>query len=427
MVEFKFPDVGEGIMEGEVVEWLVKVGDTVAEDQDIVKVETDKAVVDLPSPASGKVVKIFKKAGETVKVGEVLVQIGGASKAVKEKPKKSSSVVGELEVAQDEPKKKKVSKVKSIKKTATTKKSSGKALALPAVRKLAAELGVDLSTVTGSGPKGRVLAKDLKFALSKESSASSESAPTKTKSSVPRVVKKYDMWGYVDRIPLKGVRKAIKENMEMQARIPTVTHMDDIDVTDLYYLRKKEKKNMPEGVNLTFLPFVMKAVILAAKKFPIVYGVIDGDDIVVKKYHNIGIAVATTVGLMVPIVKGADKKSIHSLAEEIQGLAEKARKRELDLMDFKGGSFTITNVGSIGGTYATPILNPGESSILALGRIQDKPLVFGKRIKSVKIRKVLPISLTFDHSVYDGAEAARFANAVKEYLEDPHFLLLDMA
>jgi pyruvate dehydrogenase E2 component (dihydrolipoamide acetyltransferase) len=440
MVEqFKFPDVGEGITEGEVVEWLVKEGDQVTEDQDIVKIETDKAVVNLPSPATGTILKIYKKQGETIKVGEVLVDIGSSgekSSAPKEevketpsekpkiekKPKtkpvaeNAGSVVGELEVGTDEIEA--PQEAKSI-----AKKISSKVKALPAVRKLAKELGVDLNTIEGSGENGRILAKDLRSAFSQ----GGEQRDTEHLAKVaPKVVKKYDMWGYVDRVPLKGMRKKIKENMEIQARIPTVIHMDEIDVTDLYNLRKREKKKMPEGVNLTFLPFVIKALIIAAKKYPIVFSVLEGEEIIIKKYYNIGIAVATDDGLIVPVLKGTDQKSISQMAKELQDLAQKARERTLDLMDLKGSAFTITNVGSIGGLFATPIINPGESSILGLGRIHDKPVVSGNRIKTIKVRKVLPISLAFDHRVYDGAHAALFVNALKEYLEDPEHLLLEL-
>jgi pyruvate dehydrogenase E2 component (dihydrolipoamide acetyltransferase) len=447
VTQFTFPDVGEGITEGEIVAWLVKEGDTVKEDQNIVKVETDKAVVDLPAPASGKIIKIYKKQGETVNVGEVLVDIGSegekampkVEKAPKPEPKKvpkpvtkkSQSVIGELEEAEEEaPKpvtKKSQSVVGELEEAEDTPKPVTKKVApskgvkvMPAVRKLAQELNIDLSTIKGTGPKGRILAKDIK------SSKRSLQKVSHTKTSEVTIKKKYDMWGYVDRIPLKGMRKTIAQHMTQQASIPMVTHTDEIDVTKLYYLRKKEKKKAPEGVNLTYLPFIMKAIIVASKKYPLVNSTLAEEEIIVKKYHSFGIAVATKEGLIVPVVKRAETKTLFQLAEEIQNLAERGRKRELDIMDLKGGSFTITNVGSIGGLFATPILNTGEASILALGRIYDKPVVVGNRVKRITSRKVLPVSLTFDHRIYDGATAALFMNMVKEFLEEPEFLMMDL-
>ena len=228
------------------------------------------------------------------------------------------------------------------------------------------------------------------------------------------------MWGYIDHKPLKGMRKKIKENMELQAKIPMVTHMDEIDVSKLWKVRKKEMKKVKD-IKITFLPFIIKAVIEGLKKNPILNATLTPEEIIVKKYYNIGIAVATEQGLIVPVLKGADQKNILKLAKEIQDLAQRARDRSLDLQDLKGGTFTITNVGSIGGLFANPILNPGEAAILALGRIHDKVVVVGGKIQ---VRKVLPISLTFDHRILDGAHAALFANTLKEYLEDPARLLL---
>lgn len=421
--QFKFPDVGEGIQEGEIVEWLVKEGDSVKEDQNIVKVETDKAVVELPSPVSGKILKIYHKQGDTVKVGEALVDIGASGEKVAAAPKvevpkkkaKGQSVVGELEEAEDEEDsncKGGICKPPEL----ANMKPTNKVKAMPAVRKLAKEKGIDLSKVKGSGKDGKILKADL------ESTPKVEAKPAKVK-----VTKKYDMWGYVDRKPLKGMRKAIAENMMKQAALPLVTHMDEADATRLYKLRTREKKKVPEGVKLTFLPFIIKAVVLALKKHPILNTSLEEDTIIYKKYFNIGIAVATEDGLIVPVIKGADKKSIIDIAKEIQTLAQKARDRKLDLMDLKGSTFTITNVGSIGGLFATPIPNPGDAAILALGRMYDKPHVVGKKIKAIRERKSLPMSLTFDHRILDGAHAALFVNSIKEYLEDPDFLMLGLA
>ncbi|HIH14625.1 MAG TPA: 2-oxo acid dehydrogenase subunit E2 [Nanoarchaeota archaeon] len=405
--QFKFPDVGEGIHEGHIVSWLVKEEDLVKEDQVLVKVETDKAVVELPSPAAGKILKIYFKAGDIVKVGQVLVDIGSEGEKIKPQkeipkvlPKKGQSVVGELEEATEE-----ISAPKEKKSKAVSKQIK----ALPKVRKLAKEMNIDLSTIQGSGKQGEIVESDLK----KEPSIQKQI----------QVTKKYDMYGYVDRIPLQGLRAQIKINMEKQAAIPIVTHMDEIDVTVLGNIREKEKKKYKD-IKLTFLPYIIKAVIGSLKENKLLNASLEQDAIVLKKYYNIGIAVATEEGLIVPVVKGAEKKSLLDIAKEIQKLSEQARQRTLDLMDIKGSTFTITNIGSIGGRFATPMLNIGESAILALGKIYEKPLVINGKIQ---IRKVLPVSIAFDHRILDGAHAALFTNKMKEYLEDPDQLMLELS
>jgi len=423
--DFKFPDVGEGISEGEVVKWRVKEGDSVKQDQVLVEVETDKAVVEIPSPREGKILKIHHKEGDTVKVGEVLVSIGEkgekapekAEKPEKEEKKKESfGVVGEIPEEIEETK----GLEKMTAKTNGKKLSPGRveALALPAVRRLARELGVGLEEVQGSGSRGRITEEDVRGAA-KAPAGKKEMAKAK-------VTKKYDMWGYVDRIPVKGIRKATARRMsEAVSSAALVTHMDECDVTRLWEIREKEKgKAKVAGVHLTFMPFILKAAVQALKKHPYLNSSMDKEteEVVLKKYYNIGIAVDLEGGLVVPVVKGVDQKSILQLGKEIQELAEKARKRKIDLADLKGGTFTITNVGVLGGVFATPIPNHPEAAILATGRIQEKPLILEGRIQA---RRVLPISLTFDHRILDGAEAARFTNTLKKYLEDPEFLLME--
>lgn len=403
--QFKFPDVGEGIHEGHIVSWLVKEGDTVKEDQTLVKVETDKAVVELPSPVAGKILKIYTQAGSVVKVGEVLVDIGNeAEKPMKEIPKtplkKGQSVVGELEEATE---------IKAAPKESKTKSLSKEIKALPSVRKMAKDRNIDLSTIQGSGKQGEIIESDLK----KEPLVQKQI----------QITKKYDMFGYVDRIPLQGLRAQIKINMEKQAAIPIVTHMDEIDVSKLWAIREKEKAKVKE-IKLTFLPYIIKAVIGSLKENKLLNASLEQDAIVIKKYYNIGVAVATEEGLIVPVVKGADKKSLLDIAKEIQKLSNQAKERTLDLMDLKGSTFTITNIGSVGGLYATPILNIGEAAILALGKIYEKPLVVKGKIQ---VRKVLPVSVAFDHRICDGAHAALFTNKLKSYLEDPDSLMLELS
>ncbi len=400
--EFKFPDVGEGITEGEIVKWFVKEGDEVKEHQALGEIETDKAIVEMPSPYSGVVLKIAPKEGDTVKVGDTLVVIGEKGESVQEtkpeekKPEmKPAGVVGYLEEASEEETKPEV-------------KQEG-VLATPAVRKLAKELNVDLSKIKGTGPEGRITEEDVK-AVKKEPEL--------------KIMRKYDMWGYIDRISLKGIRKVISEHMTKSAfTAPHVTHFDETDVTKLAQVREEMKKEAEmKGIKLTYLPFVVKAVIAGLKQYPRINASLDegNETIIVKKYYNISIAADTEAGLMVPVIKGADQKSIYDIAREASELAEKCRNRTIDLMDLKGGSFTITNIGSIGGIFATPIINYPEVAILMTGKMFEKLVLEGDKIK---VKKIMPLSLSFDHRVVDGADAARFVNVVKENLENPEMIL----
>ena len=401
--EFKFPDVGEGIHEGELVKWLVNEGDFIKEDQAIAKIETDKAIVEIPSPKSGKVLKLHFKEGDTIKVGETLVTIGeeGEKVSVKTPERKTTSVVGELEESEQRlviPKKEKREIFTGV-------------LATPLVRALAKELNVDINTVRGTGDGGRITEEDVRNSTGKE-----------IKKEV-KVVRKYNIYGYVERIPLKGVRKAVAKKMvESVMSAVHVVHIDEADVTELSILREKEKIIASQkGVKLTFMPYIIKAVIDSLKQHPYLNSTLEGEEIVLKKYYNIGIAVDTEDGLIVPVIKIADSKSLYDLAKEVENLAELARERKLDLGDMQGGTFTITNIGSIRGLYATPIINYPEAAILGLGRIYEKPVAIGGK---VQVRNVLPLSLSFDHRILDGAEAAKFIDLVIKHLENPDMLMV---
>jgi pyruvate dehydrogenase E2 component (dihydrolipoamide acetyltransferase) len=410
--EFKFPDVGEGITEGEIVKWLVKEGDKVKEDDVIVQVETDKAVVDIPSPKSGEVLKINFNEGDNIKVGEVLVVIGekGEKVSSKKESSKGHSVVGQLEEADES------EEVLPQRRVMSGEQQTQKVLAAPAIRRLASDKGVDLLKINGSGPNGRILRKDVESISGKV-----EVIPQQAIS----VKKKYDDYGYIERVPMKGIRKSIADHMVQSVKeAPQVTSMEDIDVTKLWKIRSKEKKKLEKDeVKLTFLPYIVKAVISSLKENPVFNSSIEGNEILIKKYFNIGIATETEVGLMVPVVKIAERKGIVELAKEINNLADKARSRKIDIMDLKGGTFTITNYGSVGGNYGVPIINYPEAAILGVGRIFDRAVLDSKtgKIRNVKI---LPVSFTFDHRIADGAQAARFLKALRMFLEDPdHFLL----
>ncbi|MEK6925534.1 MAG: dihydrolipoamide acetyltransferase family protein [Nanoarchaeota archaeon] len=401
--EFRLPDIGEGIAEALIVEWLVKEGDNVRADQVIVKIETDKAVADIPTPISGTILKINFAKGETVNVGAVLCVIGSSEEKVQNKVVNEKPVEKKIERV--------VEKIESL---------DGKILALPAVRKVASQKGINLNNVKGSGPNGQIIMSDLDRSGFTEVTKIVET---------PRpagitAVRKYDMFGYVERVPIKGVRKTIAQNMiNSLKQTAQVTAMEDIDVSRLWDIRKKEKEHFAiEGVKLTFMPFIIKAVVKALQKHHKVNSSLEGDNIVLKKYYNIGVAVQTDAGLIVPVLKIAERKSISDIAKEIESLAEKARNRTIDIMDLKGSTFTITNYGSVGGTYATPIINIGESAILGTGRIFDR-VVLDEKTGKVRNAKILPISLTFDHQILDGAEATEFIETLKEYLEEPEYLL----
>ena len=387
--EFKFPDIGEGLTEGEIVRWLVKEGDEIKEGQPLVEVETDKALAEIPSPRSGVILGILAKEKEIVKVGQVIVVFGekGESvaapekvppeKAPAEKPAppsrpKSVGVVGELEEAPEEvpPQEIKAEPVRPA-------QVGEHVMATPAMRGLAKELGVDIDKVKGTGLEGRVVEKDVRQAAEKGE------APPEPEKKITKV-KKYDLYGYVERIPLRGVRRAIAKAMvKSMYTAPHVTAIDEADVTELWKIKEKEKKAAEKkGIKLTLLPFVIKAVIAGLEAHPYLNATLDDEheEILLKKYFNIGFATDTPEGLMVPVVKNAKDKSILQLAEEVAQLADKARNRKIDLADLKGGTFTITNYGTIRGIYGTPVINHPEVAILGVGKAREIPAVRNKKV-----------------------------------------------
>ncbi|MCZ7397673.1 MAG: dihydrolipoamide acetyltransferase family protein [Candidatus Methanoperedens sp.] len=384
MVDIKFPDVGEGITEGTLVKWLVKTGDEVKADQAVAEIETDKAIVEIPTPKGGKIVKLYGKEGDIIKVGSTIVALALPGEEIGAKPPEVPSRV----------------------------------LASPATRRLAREFSVDISGVAGSGPGGRVTDEDIrKFAEVKPE--------IKPEAVLPEALPEMKL--AEERIPIKGIRKTIADRMVKSLfTAPHVVSMDEADVTELVSLREKEKKLAEEkGVKLTYLAFIIKAATVALKQHPYLNASLDAqkNEIVLKRYYNIGIAVDTPEGLMVPVIKNADQKSIMELAKETEKLAEEARTRKIKLSDLKGNTFTITNIGSIGGLFSTPIINPPDVAILGVHRIRDIPVAINGE---VKIRKIMPLVLSFDHRVLDGAQAARFMNTLIDHLRDPDLLLLDV-
>ena len=410
--EFRFPDVGEGITEGEVVRWLVKEGDEVAVDQTLAEIETDKAVVEMPSPYAGTILKLHFKEKDLIKVGQTLVTIGEKGEVPAEAATAApSATTGSTGLSATSGS----GLPRAVPGTAAAPGSPGEILATPKVRALAKELGIEISGVRGSGPGGRVTEDDVR---------SFRPAPAERKPG-PKVKVKYDLFGTLERIPLRGVRRATAKKMrESLDHAAHVTHCDEADAGPLEALRQKMMAMVEAGgAKLTYLPFVVKALIEALKLHPTLNATLDEDDseIVVRKYYNIGIAVDVPDGLIVPVVKAADQKSVAALAAEIQALAKSARERTLDLADLKGGTFSITNVGVIGGDFATPIINYPEVAILATMKIADRARVVDGK---VVVKRILPLCLSFDHRVVDGAEAARFTRDLIRFLEAPEKLPL---
>ena len=407
MKEIRFVDVGEGITEGHVQKWLVKDGDTVKEDQPVVQVETDKAVVNAPSPISGKI-KLNVPEDSIVHVGDTLAYIGD-----------ESELLGIKQASQQQQAPNSMPQLK-VEATLQAKPQAAAApreiIATPYVRKLARDNNIDLSKVTGTGPGGRILENDVKGMLSQAAS------PQKAVPKFSEVLEESHA-GDIERVPMSQTRKAIAKNVELSLSIPTFTHMDKVNATNLYNIVKKEKPNAEKlGVKLTFLPFLIKATIEALKENPSANSSYDRDkqEIIIKKYYNIGLAAEAPDGLKVVVIKNADKKNIIQIAREIQELHEKINNKTIAIEEMRDTSFTITNVGSLGGGYfSVPIINHPDVGILGLGLMRDEPVVENGE---VKIAKVLPFSVVFDHRVVDGAEAVKFGLALTKYIEDPDLL-----
>lgn len=400
MKELKFVDVGEGITEGHIQKWLVKDGDTVKEDQSIVQVETDKAVVNAPAPIGG-IVKIVAKEGTIVHVGDTIAIIGAADEVKGAIP--SPAAAQQQQKAAVQPQK------------PTPQPKQVEIFAAPSVRKLARDLNVDLSTVTGTGPAGRIIESDVKNAVGKQPKQGA--APQR--GAAPQAAQT----GPTERVQMSMTRKAIARNMEESWKIPRATHMDLINATELWNLVAREKPKAKEmNVHLTFLPFIIKALIEALKENPNFNASYSKDtqEIIIKKYYNIGLAAETEDGLKVIVVKNADQKSIMQIAKDLQDLSKKLQDKTITLDEMKDTSITITNIGSLGGGFlAVPMINPPDVAIIGIPAIRD--WVFVQDGKPV-IGKVMPFTITFDHRVVDGADAVKLGNALIKYLEDPDFL-----
>ncbi|MCK4970180.1 MAG: 2-oxo acid dehydrogenase subunit E2 [Thermoplasmata archaeon] len=424
VTEFRFPDVGEGITEGTVKKWLVKEGDVVDEDQVLAEVETDKAVVEMPAPVGGTVLKIHVQEDEVINVGQVLVVIGEAGEAVPEPsaaptpaPTPTAVAPAGSASASAAPAPTAVTAAPS----ASTGAAGGKVRATPKVRRLAKQRGVDLSTVTPTGSGGRITEADVNAALEALRAAAAVAAPKPAM----KVKLNYDFYGHIKHRSFKGLRKVIADNMvESMYTAPHATAMEEVDTSALWDLRKEMKAEGDEqGVKLTFLPYIIMATVKALQKHPSLNSELDEEeaDIIVKEYANIGVAVDTDEGLMVPVLKRTEHKDIWQIAKEVEELTKRARSRKIDLADLKGGSFTISNYGSVGGMYGVPIINFPEAAILGVGRMRDVPRVVDGEIV---VRKVMGLSVSFDHRIVDGAEVAGFINTLKYLFENPEEILV---
>ena len=444
MYDFKFTDIGEGLHEGQILKWFFKVGDTVKEGDTLCVVETDKVNAEIPSPATGVLTKLGAEVGQTIHVGETLVIIdesgkGAPAPAALEAPKaaapapapevkkekteeKGAAVVGEVVVSDEVIASSNEGFENSA--PAETSATAGKVLATPVARKMAADLGVNLSTLKGSGERGRVMKADI-LAAAKSSSPSSTNTAVSASVPVASVAMPALPKDGVRRVKISKLRQAIAKSMNTaNALIPSTTLMDEFDVSKLVEFRASQKdKLLEKGVKLTYLPFIVKAVTMAIQEFPIFNASFDHetDEIVFKDFINIGLAVDTPDGLIVPNIKQADKKSIVTLAKEIETLGTATRNRTVKLEDLSNGTFSITNYGTTGIKLGTPVIKHPEVAILGVGSIYKKPIVENNQ---VVIRDVLPLSLTIDHRIIDGADGGRFLLKVKELLADPMQIFL---
>ncbi|MBS4217899.1 2-oxo acid dehydrogenase subunit E2 [Bacillus sp. FJAT-49711] len=440
--QFRMPDIGEGIHEGDIVKWFVKPGDKVAEDDVLCEVQNDKAVVEIPSPVAGTVEEILVEEGTTATVGDVLIKFDAPGyedlqfKGDHGEEKTEANVQSTAETGQ-EIKKEEVKAEESQEATVETTGAGAqpeseldpnrRVIAMPSVRKYAREKGVDIRLVSGTGKNDRIMKEDIDAFLSgpsvSETAETKTSVQEETKAAAPVIPE----GEYPEtREKMSGIRKAIAKAMvNSKHTAPHVTLMDEVDVEKLVAHRKKFKEVAAEkNIKLTFLPYVVKALVSALREFPALNTSIDDakDVIIQKHYYNIGIAADTDKGLLVPVVKRADTKSVFAISKEINELADKARNGKLAPNEMKGASCTITNIGSAGGQWFTPVINHPEVAILGIGRIAEKPVV---RNGEIVAAPVLALSLSFDHRIIDGATAQHALNQIKRLLNDPELLLME--
>lgn len=418
---FNFPDIGEGLDEGTIIEWLVKKGQKIEAGDILVTMETDKVVAEIPSPKAGIVKATFGKIGDVIKVGEALVEIDlETNENTEQKPKieaveeEGAGVVGTLEIAGNSAIMR--SSEEGFSKQNTEQKSQHKkVLATPVARAMAKDFGIDINQVKGSGPAGRVMKDDIK--RHNQSSYNQHITETKEEKTQSNRVMIEQM---------SQIRKTIASNMIRSKH--NAAHMalfDEVEISELYSIRKKFKQKFAdEGIKLTYLPFILKATALSLKKHRQLNSEMDfdGGKMIYKNYYNLSIAIDTERGLVVPVIKDVDKLSIKEIAQKIEELSEKARQNKLTLNDMKDGTFSVTSYGSVGGKFAFPVINYPQAGILGIGKISEQPVVKNGQLA---IGIVLPLSISVDHRIVDGAEVSKFINTLMGFLSDPISLLFD--
>jgi pyruvate dehydrogenase E2 component (dihydrolipoamide acetyltransferase) len=423
--EFKLPDLGEGIHEGEILAVRVEVGQAVSEGDIILEVETDKAAVEIPSPITGTVREIRVKPGEVVKVGQVMMTFAEAGE-----PRAADRPAPRTEEALE---------AAPPPAAAPPGRRPGPVPASPATRRLARELGVDLAQVPPSGPEGRVSAEDVRAfaARPRVEDAAAPGPPAAASQGLPAppaaspALPDFGRWGPVERVPFRSIRRATARQMTLAwSEIPHVNSQELVDVTALEAFRQRHKRQAEAlGGRLTFTVFALKAVTAALKAFPQVNATLDtaAGEIVLKRYFHIGVAVNTAEGLVVPVVRNVDDKSIRELSVELNALVQRARERKVDLEEMRGGTFTITNAGAMGGGFFAPIINYPQVAILGMGQARQQPAVIQTASgPEIAVRLMMPVVLCIDHRVLDGADAVAFLQFFKKAMEDPDELLLAM-
>jgi pyruvate dehydrogenase E2 component (dihydrolipoamide acetyltransferase) len=465
-IEFRLPDLGEDIETGDVVRVYVSPGDKVDKEQALMELETDKAALEIPSPAAGVIKDVHVKEGETIKIGQLLVTIedgaGEAEKAAEVKPvtkeappkkveyetvepakEEKPRAAAEKKAEEKEPVPKKEEPVKKAEviptreKKAESRREAGVKEekpapiipASPTVRRKAREMGIDITQVRGTGPGGRITEEDLKAlkmkAAPEEAKPAPEAREPEEKFPVLEAAPTSDKYGETERVAMTRVRKLTAERLSEAWKAPHVTQHDKADITELEKLRKHYGKEVESlGGKLTMTSILLKAASSALKLFPQFNASIDMEngEIVYKKYYNIGVAVDTERGLLVPVIKDADKKNIEELSVDLRVLSEKARTKKISVEELQGGTFTITNLGGIGGTYFTPVINSPEVAILGVSRASLEPVYIEGQLQP---RLMLPLSLSYDHRLIDGADAVRFLRWIVEVLEEPFKLSLE--
>ncbi len=436
--EVKLPELGEGVTEGELVKWLVKVGDSIKPDQAVAEIMTDKATVEVPSPVAGVVKEVRFKSGDIIQVEKVILLLDAVATSNASAENKSATAAKQTSPTAA------ISTSSTSSTTATPTSTSAlhgkdqvqppaadsRVLATPSTRKLARETGVDINQLTGTGLAGRVTREDVLANTGGPSTNMKTTTASVGKPAAPVPIRPHLTPGTQapeERVPLRGIRKKIAENMQLsKSIIPHFTLMDEADITALVALRESLKSVADKyQTKITYLPFVMKALIATAREFPMVNASIDdaASEIVYKKHFNIGFAADTPNGLVVPVIKNADQKTLLELSIEILDLAKRARDGKLKPDEMKGATMTITNIGSVGGTYATPIINHPEVMILGMYKIQDKLVLEDGQ---VKVTKSMNFTITADHRLVDGAVAANFLKQFIQRLQNPGVMMMDM-